>query len=98
MNNATIAGIVTTSPTLHRNKIGQYMIFDVMTRSAVCTIIANGDDSVLTEACSRVGCGSRIKLVGELAGPKGRNYLRIFLPDGLVSLKAKKQEEKTWRA
>ena len=96
-NNATISGIVTTQPTLHRNAEGMYLTFDVMSRDsrarcAVHAIIAAGDETALTEASSRVGSGSRIKLVGELTGPKGRNYLRVLLPAGLVAVKERKLE------
>lgn len=95
---ALIAGIVTTSPALRRNSEGAYLTFDVMSRDsrarcAVHAIIAAGDETALTEACSRVGSGSRIKLVGELTGPRGRNYLRVMLPAGIVALKERKGNE-----
>lgn len=99
-NNATISGIVTTSPKMHRTAIGSCLMFEIMSRDSMgrpsyCAIVANGEETVLTEVCSRVGSGSRIKLVGELSGPRGRNYLRVSLPDGLVALKTKKQETAT---
>ena len=98
MNNvAKISGIIKTAPTICRNEGGDYAIFDMQTRdstarTAIYCIIANGERLALLEAFSRVGCGSRVTLVGEPAGQKGKNFLRILIPGGIVAAKERKDE------